>query len=570
MTFGAVGDGTTDDRAAIQSAIDSVDTAGSGRVYGVLGKTYRNVINGAVTDRGLIIKSGVTLDLCGSTINLECTGDVYGVRHQNDSHITGPGTVAVTASSGAGSQSIWHAPISLGAAYGDVPSVAAVGNYINATRWSVRNLRLTSVKTDGYLISGIGGMSHGVIEDIEFPSASNIVGCLYFDWGVVGNVNSADIPAARIAFDAGLGYTVHPNNIDVRRLKIGAMSHASSTPIRLSGVHAIRIDGFEIQQSKVFGVFHTAGDLGYEFTDSDTQRSRHAGIVIKNGTILTATNGGAIYCDCYADNVALAVAGGYVARIPTIGTTDILFENIRSIGSLASGAGDGILVRYLQGGTFRNNTMIGHLRGIVAAESAIRTRFEGGEINSCYQEGIYIGAGTIPEEITVDGVWCWSNGTGGVYAGINAVNGKFHKITRNRLGAGGESFQDVGIDVGSSCSNVEVCWNHVVAAPTVAYKMSAGGFYNSVALFSGNTVESGVTTFSGVDIICIERAHSIGAGYRRFLGRRVDFSTTPGGGPWAFGDTIEFADPVASGYKGTVCTVAGSPGTWKNYGAITA
>jgi hypothetical protein len=66
--------------------------------------------------------------------------------------------------------------------------------------------------------------------------------------------------ASAALFDAGTAYTVHPNNIHIRRLKIGQMSNAASCPIRLSGVHSIRIDGFEIAQSSACGVFHTAGE----------------------------------------------------------------------------------------------------------------------------------------------------------------------------------------------------------------------------------------------------------------------------------------------------------------------
>jgi hypothetical protein len=568
-----LGNGTTDDMAGLQGIIDLAAAAGGGRVILTGGRSYRLVSTTSVTDRGLIGKPGVTLDWNGATTNLECTGDVYSIRPQTNSHFCGPGTVAVTVSSGSGSQSIWHAPFGLGAALGEVPDVGALGNYINATRWSIRGLKITSVRADGYKIAGIGGMSHGVIEDIEFPSDATSVGCVNFDWGTVGNINSADIPASRIVFDAGTGYTVHPNNIDIRRLKIGNMSNAASQPIRLSGVHAIRIDGWEIAACSSYGVYHTAGDLGYEFADSDNQRRRHSGIVIKNGLIQFATTGGAIYCDMYADNVALAVAGGYVPRLGVINPTDIIFENVRSIGNLASNAGDGIVARYMSGGTFRNCVLIGHQRGIFIDSEARHVRIEGGEINSCYKEGIYIGAGTVPEEITVDGVWCWSNGVGGVYAGINAFNGKFHRITRCRLGAnsGGDSFQDIGIDVGSACSGVEVTSNHVLAASNVAYKMAATGFYGTIALFTGNTVESAVATpYGGVEIICIERTNSLGGRYRRFLMTRSVAATTPSSGTWVAGDTIEFSDPISGGNAGTKCVASGSPGTWKNYGAIAA
>lgn len=577
--FGAAGNGTTDDRTALQDAIDYINSVAlSGIVDGILGDNYRCVITISVTDLGLILKSSVVLNLNGATISLECTGSVYGIRLQSNSHIAGPGTIQTSVSSSPGSQTVWHAPISLGAAYGEVTSVGSLGNYLNATRWSVRNLKLTTVRSGGCHVAGIGGISHGVVEDIEFLASSNAVGCINFDWGTVGGIDSANVTGSRTAYDAGTAYTVHPNNIDIRRLKIGAMTNAGSQVIRLSGVHAIRVDGFEIASSKSYGVFHTAGDLGYEFAiDNTTKRQRHRGIVIKNGNIIDAGNGGAIYCDAYADNIAAAVALGYSSYLPAINTTDIVFENIRSIGAMTSSAGDGVTARYLEGGTFRNCYMLGHLRGIVTAEAAKRVRIEGGEVNLCYQDGIYIGAGTVPEEITVYGVWCYSNGVGGTYAGIYAALGKRHTITRCRLGGVGESFQENGVKVdGANCSDVEVSFNHTIGAVTgnAAYNIGSGTLYGCCRLFTGNTVDALYvnTPYAGINIVPVEYDITTGGALRRkFLAARVALSAgvTPSAGAWLVGDTIEFADPISTGYTGAKCVTAGSPGTWKNYGLLT-
>lgn len=46
--------------------------------------------------------------------------------------------------------------------------------------------------------------------------------------------------------------------------------------------------------------------------------------------------------------------------------------------------------------------------------------------------------------------------------------------------------------------------------------------------------------------------------------------TIPTTGTWATGDKIYLVAPAASSYIGIVCTVAGTPGTWKSFGLITA
>jgi hypothetical protein len=50
----------------------------------------------------------------------------------------------------------------------------------------------------------------------------------------------------------------------------------------------------------------------------------------------------------------------------------------------------------------------------------------------------------------------------------------------------------------------------------------------------------------------------------------VDGAATPTSGSWLVGDRVRFTAPTAAGYIGAVCTIAGAPGTWKTYGIISA
>lgn len=45
-------------------------------------------------------------------------------------------------------------------------------------------------------------------------------------------------------------------------------------------------------------------------------------------------------------------------------------------------------------------------------------------------------------------------------------------------------------------------------------------------------------------------------------------TNSPIGGSWQVGDTIYNSVPAAGGWMGLVCTTSGTPGTWKNFGAI--
>jgi hypothetical protein len=46
------------------------------------------------------------------------------------------------------------------------------------------------------------------------------------------------------------------------------------------------------------------------------------------------------------------------------------------------------------------------------------------------------------------------------------------------------------------------------------------------------------------------------------------YNASPTTGDWAIGDRAMFTTPVAGGNIGAVCVTAGTPGTWKTYGAI--
>jgi len=45
-------------------------------------------------------------------------------------------------------------------------------------------------------------------------------------------------------------------------------------------------------------------------------------------------------------------------------------------------------------------------------------------------------------------------------------------------------------------------------------------------------------------------------------------SAAPTTGTWKRGDIVYFSSPTAGGKIGAICTVAGTPGTWKTWGAI--
>lgn len=45
-------------------------------------------------------------------------------------------------------------------------------------------------------------------------------------------------------------------------------------------------------------------------------------------------------------------------------------------------------------------------------------------------------------------------------------------------------------------------------------------------------------------------------------------TAAPTTGTWVVGDWIKNSAPASAGYFGFVCTVSGTPGTWKGFGVI--
>lgn len=580
----ALGDGATNDQAAMQATLNTVAAAGGGYVYLATGKDYRVVVNSGVTDWGLIIPSGVTLMLNNASISLECTGDVYGVRLQSNAHILGPGTVATTVSVTPGSSSVFHAPISVGFTTDGAESIAVPGNYASPSNWSIRklavnNARHNAVTPDGSFIHIAAGANHGIIEDITIPDNSTVALGVAMDWMPLGAITSADVPGSRTAFNAGTGYTLHPHDIQVRRIAIGNLSAPNtgsfgSHGVRLSGCYKILVEDVTIAGTTFAGLFHTAGDLGFEFAPSAIKNYRYKGTRFKDIRIEAAHNGWGVFCDCYADNVAVAQSGGYSPILPTQGETDIVFENVFTEGSNSSSAWPGFRMQNQRGGMLHNCLARVHSVGVLVETNIDRLRIIGGDFNSNWTYGIYCSSSNAAEDLLIDGAQCYSNGVGGggSDAGIY-LDASFRPVVQNCiLGGPGENFQDIGLRISANTVDALIINNYVLAAVATGYSIATSTDYGVLMLFDGNKCASSVTTkYGGANIqpyaytvttdgLIIYKA--------RAKSTALSAGVTPTSGTWTLGTIIEYTDPSSGGKIGTVCTSGGSPGTWKSFGII--
>jgi hypothetical protein len=150
-SYGAAGDGATNDTAAVQAAINAAQTAGCGTVLGHKGDTYLVYQTGTQYAFGygglypysLAIPSNVTLNLQGGTLRL--------ADNQNASII-----VNADAEIAAGDQniSILNAHDGNGSNQGDPQDTAAILMY-GLTNLTIKNVTTDNVRTVGIILVSI-------------------------------------------------------------------------------------------------------------------------------------------------------------------------------------------------------------------------------------------------------------------------------------------------------------------------------------------------------------------------------------------------------------------------------
>jgi hypothetical protein len=570
----AVGDDSTDDSTAIQNAIDAVALLGGGTVLAVPNKIYKCTV-------APIIKNNVTLDMQMSTLHLTLSGtNSEGVKLRTNSRLVNF-VINTTSSGSPGSQGGIHSGITIGPLYGNGGTVASPSVDEGVYGWSIENGTISTSGVGKQALTILGGASHGTIRNITFPDSSTISAAIGMDWGYVGTLNTATdagIVAGKIAFLASTMYTTHPHDITISDIKIGNLSYTQSMGVRMSGVYNITVRNVEIASTTYAGFYHTAGDAGFEFAPTSIKPFRHKGICLYNYTVKAANNGWGVFCDAYADNVASAITNlGYVNILAPINQTDIKFTQVYTYSAGGASVQEGFRFQNQIGGGLFDCEASGHSVGILFDMGVNQAFVQRGRFYSNRTKGIYVHhSSSPPQDIHIDNAVVYNNDTAATTTGGIVLDSCVRaKVTKCILGVTGESTQDYGIYVTTSAVEADVQDNYVEASVAFAYGLASSTTYGCVWLFKNNKVNTSVTTqYSGQNIVPIERTidpidFTVKTTWRA---KRLSLSgdITPTTGAWVVGDRIEYVNPTSSSYIGTVCVTAGSPGTWKQYGATTA
>lgn len=573
--YGAPLNGSGDDSDALEAAILTVYTQGGGRVFGFSGSQVKSTRPITVLDR-------VVLDLEFSTVKPYLSGSSdYGFRPRSYAQILN-GTIAVQSSGSPGSQGGYHAPIKIGPFYGEGGTVASPSLEEGVTGIVLRNLILSTTATDHVAIGILGGANNILIENITVPDSSVMSFAIGADWGVVGSISSTttEMYNNSVTYLAGNAYTTHPNNITFKNIRIGNLSRASgefSSGIRFSAVHNVTVENVNIAGTQYSGVFHTAGDLGYEFAQAAVRPFAHKNVVVRNVNIEDANNGWGYFVDANADNV---IAGQsinqttsgvpYVPMIDPYAELGMVLERCITSSDAGASTVPGFRVQNLRGLAIIDCQARGHSWGIVIENAAHKVKVVRGRYCLNRNDGIYINGTERPIESVLEDVFCDRNGQDGAYtnpAGVKLDGATRAKIIRGKFGADGyaaETTQRLGVHAASTaCTQLTVrdCYVQACKATTgIAYGMGASSSdYGVLDVFSGNRAAETVATFySGVDIIPSELTLSPATGLPMRKCYGAGAITPPTAGTWHKGDQIWLADPAASTSPADFCVTAGT------------
>ena len=116
---------------------------------------------------------------------------------------------------------------------------------------------------------------------------------------------------------------------------------------------------------------------------------------------------------------------------------------------------------------------------------------------------------------------------------------------------------------------LELQFNGTSEIEVFRYNLSGEALFNRglrlARLTTAPTASDGMEYFDNTTDIKTLRRY-INGGWQR-VGRA---SAAPTAGAWSLGDIVYNTAPTAGGFVGWVCVTAGTPGTWKTFGAISA
>lgn len=528
QSFGAIGDGITDDSNAIQAALDAALLTG-GLLFGY-NKTYR-------ITKQLAITSPLRVDLNGAQLVFnfgEPLANGVGFAVQSNQVTIENGSIKIQGTT-PGLASSAHVPI-------------YTGNEANGAGFSDLIFRNLYLETNGNgAIVGMGETKNVLVENIVIADSPTIRIGVGFEWGGTE--------------ETGTG---HPHNIVIKNIRCGKFTYAQgdfgvnhTCAVWLSSVFNVKIENVFIEET------HTVINI---FTGDRSNINAPAKYKDLVGTAITV------------DNVVCNKVNGYGIRIYGLATyspdplpQSAVITNVTFKGTTSDlNTHMGILLGYCDGVSLKNFDISGFYYGIITEADVLNFTAETGKIHSNRYCAAQIGSTGHPAiNTTFRDVKAYNNNTLGT-AGINTATAFVVTDAKNtsfencRVGIDGETeTSKYGFFATLAARKIRFYNNHVnsLAAEGVCYVMGESqGDTQVEPMGANNTGAPGILKSGGTPIMTLTvTGNKFGS-----------FDAIPVAGTYSRGDRIYFNNPSAAGHIGAVCTTGGTPGTWKNFGAIVA
>jgi hypothetical protein len=523
--FGAVGDGVTDDAAAVQLAINYVATLGRGAIVFPPGYTYylNSQIN--LCDNLTVIGYGAKIKIGTGYAGINTPL----FKNFSGTDFAAPGTRL--ASSNIGFYGLTFDGNDTGVAGSTVPNANMHGAIICVGGWDDN--------------SGIDGF---VVRDCSF---SSFAGAGVMVW------KSSNIDVSSNSF---LNFFTNAT------LSVGS-------PIDMHQVSRVVIANNRINHTSTAKSWHGITILDWTLGCSD--------VAVTGNVITNLNNGDGISCE--SNGVANIDGGAFTGNVidnclgdglHIQGCSDVVVTgNIFRASSSTSGLG--IVFTNTTAVTIDGNEVSGpYISGIFSNGGTLRAvvtnnRIQGmvyGGVN--YQgEGIFLytaGGTSVSHRVCgniikdVDGCGIYSNSTMGCVSGNSIYNfGRSASATRNMgITASGMVVDNTIIGVAATgLYGINVEDGCTVKNNTVTGTFSGGPYRQG---WRNGVYDGGYLAYSNIQFDDITKKVTLYA------------SAAPVANRWVVGDVVYNTAPAAAGTIGWVCTTAGVPGTWKTFGAIAA
>lgn len=410
----------------------------------------------------------------------------------------------------------------------------------------------------------IGDVYNVKVGNIHFGTGPWAMG-LIIHWATVDDSAALDY-AVDITYLAGASNaTTHPRNIYISNLRGDTFNGSGNLValLYLSGAYDITASNFGADQvAKIFTV--QAGDYGSDFAPAEIKPLIGNAIVLNNPSCLklTSTSGGG------------SVSGqGFLNSVPAVSrlAMDVTINNPQ-LSTELTGTRYGLFVDNCSGVKVFGGSITKFSTNVFWQRNITGGLLDTVRITQARDVGVLLDSDADKVRgVTIRRCQIYGNNTSGVVlptlSGIRIANSIHATVDDCRFGQPGVvETQQHSVYVAAGCDDIKLLGNHTfTSAQTSAYAGDVSGGQWTMRLWDiGNTADTVFTT-SPSDHVW---SQPIGFGLRRTIINSA--SVVPAAGTHKQGDEVIFRNPAAGGSRGAICTTAGTPGTWKTFGAIAA